>query len=152
MPQTAGRKERRLARRQPLFGEDHHGASRRLGNGALDFARWFLRSKYRLMASFLGELESAPESRDEPALRERFCKAVTHAVRVQRLRSAVTLLLALGVVTAAFAGVVQVVSLPAALAQDVALTRALLARVAAWSASASVLLVALRLAFDRYLG
>jgi predicted anti-sigma-YlaC factor YlaD len=152
MAQTAGRREGRAARRAPLFGEGHHGAVRRLGNDALRFARWFFRSKYQLMAGFLGELESAPEARDEGALRERFCRAVTHAVRVQRLRSVVTALLALGVVTAAFAAVVEVVSLPASWAGDVAATRALLASVAAWSASASAVLVALRLAFDRYLG
>jgi len=151
MPQTAGRQERRLARRAPLFDGDH-GAVRRLGGDALRFTRWFLRSKYRLMAGFLGELESPPEARDEAALRRRFCQAVTHAVRVQRLRSFVTALLALGVVTAAFATVVSIVSLPPALAGDAAAAHALLSRVAAWSASASVLLVALRLGFDRYLG
>lgn len=151
MSQTAGRRERRLARRAPLFDGDH-GAVRRLGGDALRFTRWFFRSKYRLMAGFLGELERPAEPRDEPALRQRFCQAVTHAVRVQRMRSAVTALLALGVVTTAFAAVMDLVALPPTLAGDAALAHFLLAKVAAWSASISVLLVALRLGFDRYLG
>src|SRR5581483_8164721 len=46
-----------------------HGRVRKLGDGALDFTKWFLRSKCRWMASFLGELEQAPEARDEAALR-----------------------------------------------------------------------------------
>jgi hypothetical protein len=104
------------------------------------------------MASFLGELEEPPEARDEQALRARFCRAVSHAIRVQWARSAVTALLALGVLTTALATAADVLIIPPALAGDVAATRALVERIAAWSASASILLVALRLAFDRYLG
>lgn len=147
MPQsTEGR-----VRRGRLF-DGTHGRVRSLGNGALDFARWFFRSKYRLMAEFLGELEQAPQERDEAALRERYCRAITHAQRVLALRLVVTVLLALGVVTAAFATVMDALVLPPVLSADVDTLRFVLRKVAAWSASASLVLVALRLGFDRYLG
>ena len=129
-------------RRSPLDGD--HGRARRLGNDALRFARWFFRSKYALMAGFLGELEQTPEARDERDLRQRYCRALRHAMRVQRARAVVTVLLAMGVLTASSAAVLDALAGPEG--------RALVQDVAAWSASISVLLVGLRLAFDRYLG
>lgn len=153
MPRSTEGHARRphFARGEPLF-EGEHGRVRRLGSGALDFTRWFFQSKYALMASFMGELEEPPDARDEADLRHRYCAALTHGVRVQRLRTLVTVLLAMGVVTAAFATALDALVLPPLLAGNLDATRILLQKVAAWSASASVLLVALRLAFDRYLG
>lgn len=131
---------RRQGRREPLF-DGTHGRVRRLGDGALDFTKWFLRSKYRLMASFLGELEQAPDARDEAALRTRYCKALTHAERVLTLRGVVTVLLALGAATATVSAV----------SDALAVGGGALKTIAAWSASLTLLLILLRLAFDRYL-
>lgn len=141
----------RIRRREPLF-EGNHGRVRHLGGEALAFGKWFFGNKYRLMASFLGELETAPEARDERDLRQRYCAALTHARRVNAMRSFVTVLLALGVVATAFATIVNVLTVPNFIAGDVAATRYLLERTAAWTGSATVVLVALRLGFDRYLG
>lgn len=123
----------------PLALDDEH----RVGAEALHFTRWFLRSKYRLMGEFLGDLSRAPAERDPAVLRERFSRAIQHAHRVHQARSFVTALLALGVFTAAGSAVGDALGMAAPFG--------LLERVAAIAASASVLLVALRLLFDRYL-
>lgn len=118
--------------------EDH-----KLGEEALHFTRWFAQSKYHLMARFLGELRHASGERDARVLQERYCNALTHAQRVHQARAVVTFLLALGVVSAATSAVAN--------ALDVDVQAGLLERAAALAASASVLLVALRLLLDRYL-
>lgn len=117
-----------------------------LGDRALDFARWFSRSRYDLMAGFLGEMERAPAERDADELRQRFVRALRHGERVSRARTAVTVLLALGVLTAMTTTLVQLTDAPA-----VADALMLLERVAAISTSLSVVLVVARLACDRYL-
>lgn len=141
MPQTAphGARRRRLFR--------HEG----LGEEALHFTRWFAQSKYRLMGEFLGEIERAPETRSVPDLRSRYCRALEHGQRVHQARGIVTLLLAIGVVAAAVSTIANALDAPAALAADVAAWTAFLERLAAISASVSVLLIAIRLAMDRYL-
>lgn len=122
-----------------------------VGDDALRFMKWYVGGKYALMAGFLGELDDPPELRDGKALRDRFCQAVQHGRRVAIARTLVTALLALGVVTTAAATLTTVFFLPSAFEGDVAAVRASVDRLAAWSASFSVVLVALRLAFDRYL-
>lgn len=122
-----------------------------VGDDALRFMRWYAGGKYALMAGFLGELDDPPQERDGEALRGRFCAALAHGRRVQTARAVVTFFLALGVVTTALATVATAFFLPDVLAGDVATGRAFLERVAAWSATFAVVLVALRLAFDRYL-
>ena len=122
-----------------------------VGDDALRFMKWYAGGKYALMGGFLGELDDRPEERDAEALRARFCEAVSHGRRVQAARTGVTVLLALGVVTTAFATVANTLDVPEAFAGDVGSARLMLERVAAWSATFAVVLVALRLAFDRYL-
>lgn len=139
-----------LARRREAR-RSTEGRSRDLGDDALRFARWFTRGKYVLMEDFLGELRKAPEARNEEELEARFARAVAHGKRIQAARSVVTVLLGLGVVAAAFATLARFLYVPDPLAGDVAFTASLLDRVAALSASSAVVLVALRLAFDRYL-
>jgi hypothetical protein len=76
---------------------------------------------------------------------------VSHALRVQRARTLVTVLLAVSVAGTAIATMANVAYLPG-LSIELSATKLLVERVAAWSASLSILLVAMRLAFDRYLG
>lgn len=131
-----------------------HGRRRRtarLGDDALRFMRWYAGGKYALMGGFLGELDDPPEARDAGDVRERFCQAIQHGRRVQAARTVVTVLLTLGIVTTAFATVANVLLVPSALEGDVVALRVFLERVAAWSATFAVILVGLRLAFDRYL-
>lgn len=123
----------------PAPTDDEHT----LGEEALHFTKWFTRSKYHLMRRFLGELRRAPETRDAGTLELRYRRALTHALRVQRARTVVTFLLALGVIAAAASAVANVL--------DVALPTGFLERAAAFSASVSVALVAVRLLLDRYL-
>lgn len=118
---------------------------------SLHFARWFASSRYRLMAEFLTELEEPASERATDALRDRYCRALAHGQRVMRARAFVTALLALGVIATAVTAVMRLVALPGAIEADVAATQDLLDRLAAYSASAAVLLVGLRMAFDRYL-
>ena len=112
-----------------------------MGDEALEFTRWFAKSKYHLMGGFLGELMS--DRYDVEQLRDRYCRALSHAHRVHQARAFVTLLLALGVIAAAASTVANVL--------EVTTDIGFLERAAAISASASVLLIALRLLFDRYL-
>jgi hypothetical protein len=122
-----------------------------VGDDALRFMRWYAGGKYALMGGFLGELDDPPEARDAEAVRERFCAAITHGRRVQAARTFVTILLALGVVTTALATVANVLFVPPGIAGDVAAWSRFLERLAAWSATFAVVLVLLRLAFDRYI-
>ena len=131
-----------------------HGLRERafhVGDDALRFMKWYVRGKYVLMGGFLGELDDPPEERDAEAVRKRFCEAIRHGRRVQAARTVVTVLLTLGVVTTAFATIANVLFVPPPLEGDVAAAKTVLERVAAWSATGAVVLVVLRLAFDRYL-
>lgn len=125
--------------------------ARDLGEGALDFARWFARSKFDLMAGFFGELKRDPATRDAADVERRFLEAVRHAKRVLVARGIVTFLLALGVITTAGTAIVRFLVVPTPLRGDVQTTLWALDRFAAVAASASVLLVGARLLFDRYL-
>ena len=133
------RPRRRHAVHGPLGLDDEHT----LGEEALHFTRWFAKSKYHLMGQFLGELQRPAAERDAATLRDRFCRAITHAHRVHQARGFVTLLLALGVLAAAATAVLNTLGWDA---ETQALDRA-----AAYSASASVVLIAMRLLLDRYL-
>lgn len=126
----------------PLTIEEH-----RFREEALNFTRWFAQSKYRLMGRFLGELSSSAEEEDTEALRERYCRALQHGQRVQQARTIVTVLLAMGVVAAAATAIANALGL----GEGAAATTSFLERAAAVSASAAVLLVAVRLLLDRYL-
>lgn len=123
----------------PIELDDDH----RLGEEALHLTRWFAKSKYHLMGQFLGELQRPADQRDVAKLRDRFCRAITHAHRVHQARGLVTFFLALGVVAAAASAVLN--------ALEVDASTSALERAAAFSASVSVLLVAARLLLDRYL-
>lgn len=123
----------------PASAEEGHT----LGEEALHFTRWFMHSKYHLMRSFLSELRRTPGAREIDTLEVRYLRALTHALRVHRVRSVVTFLLALGVIAAAASAVAN--------ALDVAFPTGFLERAAAFSASVSVALVAMRLLLDRYL-
>lgn len=141
MPEHAPRRAHRPRHVVPgplPLDDEHH-----VGEEALHFARWFSQSKYRLMAEFLGEIARAPEERDPSRLKDRFARAVAHAHRVHQARGVVTGLLALGVVAAAASAVGDALGLAAPIG--------LLERAAALSASAALVLVAIRLALDRYL-
>jgi len=115
----------------------------RLGEEALHFGRWFAQSKYHLMAGFLGELQRPAAERDAARLRDRYCRALTHAQRVHTARGVVTFLLALGVVATASSALADALGVPA--------PTGYLERAAAIAGSISALLIALRLLFDRYL-
>lgn len=145
MPELAGRGSRRAAP-GPFFGRGDH-----LREEALQFTRWFTSSKYALMARFLGELDDDPSERNAGQIRDRYCRALTHGQRVTHARTAVTVLLALGVVATAVATLVRLFAVPTMVAGDVLATQAFLDRLAAYSASSAAALVALRLMFDRYL-
>lgn len=123
---------------------------RGLGEGALDFARWFRSSKFDLMAAFYGELDAPAGTRDVEDLERRFLAALRHGKRVLLARGIVTFVLALGVVATAAAAVARVVWVPSPLEMDVAMTLAALDRFAALSGSVTVVLVLARLLFDRY--
>ncbi|HVL49181.1 MAG TPA: hypothetical protein VM889_11540 [Candidatus Thermoplasmatota archaeon] len=122
-----------------------------VGDEALSFARWFLKSRFDLMESFTAELARAPRERDVAALKRRFHKATRHAKRVQLARLVVTVLLALGAVTTVLAAAGAALSLPREVDAPVEAGTALLDEVAALAGTATVGLVALRLGFDRYL-
>ena len=136
---------RRRSRAEPRFNV------RDLGEDALDFARWFRRSKFDLMAGFLGELGRDPAERDRADVERRFLAALRHAKRVLLARIVVTLLLAVGVVATAAATLAKVLWVPAVLTFEVQATLAALDRLAAVAGSATVVLVVARLLFDRYL-
>lgn len=138
MTEHSPRREHRSPAPTPFFREPGHT----LGDEAIELTRWFAKSKYHLMGAFLGELMD-PAPADPADLRRRFCKVVRHASRVHAVRGAVTVILALGVIAAATSSVAS--------ALDADGTFGFLERAAALSASVSVLLVALRLALDRYL-
>lgn len=122
---------------------DDEARGHRIGHEALHFAKWFLRSKFALMEGFLGELEAAPEERDAAELEHRFLRCTRHAQRVLLARSIVSFLLVLGAVatvgTALLArfGTVRIIGA--------------LEAAAAIAGSLTVLLLAMRLAMDRYL-
>jgi hypothetical protein len=141
MVQHAERRQRRHhhAAIGPLGVDEDHS----IGEEALHFTRWFAGSKYKLMASFIGELRRVPEERNLAELQERYCRAVTHGQRVLQARGVVSFLLALGIVATAASAIANLL--------DVALPTWILERAAAYAASVSVALVALRLLFDRYL-
>lgn len=139
MSEHAGQRPPRHAVQGPIeLDEDH-----RIGEEALHFTRWFAKSKYHLMGRFLGELQRAPEERDLAVLRDRFCRALSHAHRVHRARGIVTFFLALGVIATAASAVLNALDLDA--------STSVLDRAAAFSASVSVVLIAARLLLDRYL-
>lgn len=138
MPEHAQRRAR-SGHLVPGPGDEDH----RIGEEALHFTKWFMRSKYDLMGRFLGELCQDPSQRDVDTLRARYRRALHHAQRVHVARGVVTFLLALGVIAAATSAVAGVL--------DVDLPTGFLERAAAVSASASVVLVAARLLLDRYL-
>ncbi|HEX2022115.1 MAG TPA: hypothetical protein VHH36_05340, partial [Candidatus Thermoplasmatota archaeon] len=79
--------------------------ARALGEDAHDFARWFVKSRFALMESMLGELERDPRELDFAALRARFLCCTRHGKRVLAARAVVTALLALGVAATAAAAV-----------------------------------------------
>lgn len=120
----------------PLPADDE----RDFGEEALGTAKWFLQSKYRLMGRFLAELERPPGERDPELLRVRYDRALRHGERVHRARTFVTVFLAIGAITATGSAVANALGVGE-----------ILARAAAFSASATVLLLALRLSLDRYL-
>lgn len=112
---------------------------------------WYFRSRFDLMERFLEDLERPAASYDVPELRRRFLQTVHHAKRVLLARAFVTFLLALGVVATVVASLAQVVSLAGPLESGVAATSTFLKQAAAVTGSVSLLLLGLRLAFDRYL-
>ena len=132
----------------PDGGEDER---RLIGESSLRFTRWFLKSKFALMQAFLGELEMPAQARDPSHDRRRFLLAMRHAERALVGRVVVSVLLVFGIVATAAAAVARVLYVPAALTPGVEATLVALDRVAAVSGSLTVLLLALRLAFDRYL-
>ena len=115
----------------------------------VSFPRWYFRTRFDLMERFVDDLERPSHS--VPHLRRRFLHAVHHAQRVLVARAVVTFLLALGVLATAAAGVVGAVWVPDTLEPGVVATSRFLARMAAVTGSASLLLLGLRLAFDRYI-
>lgn len=133
------RPRRRHTVQGPLELDDDHS----MGEEALHLTRWFAKSKYHLMGGFLGELQRSPAQRDPTILRDRFCRALSHAHRVHQARGIVTFFLALGVIATAASAVLNALDMDAS-------TR-VLDRAAAFSASVSVVLIAARLLLDRYL-
>ena len=136
---------RRKSRAEPRF---HF---RDLGEDALDFAKWFRRSKFDLMAGFYGELAKEPGERDMADVERRFLAAIRHAKRVLLARVLVTFLLVVGVVATEAATLAKVLWVPDALTFEVQATLAALDRLAAVAGSVTVVLVVARLLFDRYL-
>lgn len=123
----------------------------RLGDEALSFARWFRSSRFDLMGAFYGDLKEDPDLRDRPAIEDRFRRALAHGKRVLRLRLVVTILLAMGAVATASTALARMLWVPTLYVDDVQVALALLDRSAAIAGSATLLLVGLRLLFDRYL-
>lgn len=117
--------------------------TRQTGEEILHFSRWLLSSKYRLMARFLGDLKTVPSPQRVIELEARYRRALQHGERIYAANGVVSILLALGVLTAAASALADVTGLAAPIGP--------LERVAAVAASASIALIALRLAFDRYL-
>lgn len=111
---------------------------------ALDFARWFTKSKFDLMAGFMADLARPPAERDAADLARRFKHALRHAKRVLRARLVVTVLLAAGLIATLAAALARFLAIPPDML-------ALVDRAAALSASLTVLLLVARLGFDRYL-
>lgn len=118
--------------------------------GRIRFLSWYFRSRFDLMQRFLEDLERP--TTPLPLLRRRFLDTTRHANRVLVARAVVTFLLALGVLAALAATVASAVWVPGPFEAGVAATSRFLAQAAAVSTSASVVLLVLRLAFDRYLG
>lgn len=123
----------------------------KLGEDALSFAKWFRTSRFDLMAAFYGELEEDPSLRDRASLEDRFRRALAHGKRVMLARGVVTVLLALGALATAGAALGRILWVPSLLANDVQATLWILDRSAAVAGAATLVLVGLRLAFDRYL-
>lgn len=133
------RKHRRHLVPGPLALNDDHSA----GEEVLQFTRWFLQSKYKLMGQFLGDLQRTHDAAERERLREYYCRALQHAQYTQRVRGTITVFLALGVLAAAATSIARLL--------HVAYSSGALDQAAAYSASASVALIAARLAVDRYL-
>lgn len=119
--------------------------------GVTGFARWFFTNRFRHMEQYRDELEQDPRSIDAARVRERFERATRHGQRVLTARLVVTALLALGLATTTIASLLNAVSIPTGVEGDVERLHGLLVDVATIAASFSVLLLGLRLAFDRYL-
>lgn len=119
--------------------------------GIVGFARWFARNRFHHMEDYLDELEQDPATIDAGEVRARFLRATVHGQRVLAARLVVTVLLALGVITTATASIANAIDVPEAFQGDVEVARDLFARIAGYAGSATVLLLALRLGFDRYL-
>lgn len=119
--------------------------------GLLGFFRWFFRSRFHHMEEYLDELTRDPSEIDAASVRARFLRATRHGQRVLAARLSVTILLTAGILTTTIASVANAVDVPEALQGDVDRARDLLERVAAIAGSFTILLLALRLAFDRYL-
>lgn len=131
--------------------DDADPKARRLGEGALQFGRWYLSDRFSLMQGFLGELTCDPGERRVEEIERRFLKATRHAKRVLLARSFVTFLLTLGLVATAASAWMGRLPVSDALASHAAPSLQLLDTVAAIAGSASLLLLVLRLSFDRYL-
>ena len=129
----------------------HVWTPRHLGEDALHFGTWFAKNKFALMEGFLGELRDSPAERDPSEIEDRFLRATRHAQRVLVARGVVTFFLALGLVATASATIAGRVWIPTRLAGDVTAWLAVLDGAAAIAASVTLVLLAARLAFDRYL-
>lgn len=105
-------------------------------------------SRLQRLEDALPTLSRAPD----PALAARLVRTIAKGKRAARGRLVVTILLAFGVIATAAAAVLNAADAPTALEGDVATARAALARTAAAAGSATLVLLALRLAFDRYVG
>jgi hypothetical protein len=119
--------------------------------GSLRFLRWFLKSRFALMGGYADLLSRDPSERDVGLLRARFLEAVRHAERVLLARGVVTLLLAFGAVTTVTTAVLGSLALPEGLEAPRSLTALALRRVESVAGSLTLVLLALRLAFSRYL-
>lgn len=124
---------------------------RSTAEGALNFAQMFLTTKYALMERLFVELQAPLDPQERPAVRARFQRVLARGERALRLRLVVNVLLAFGLVTTLFSATARLVTVPPTAEVGVAATRTLLDLVAAFSASFAAALIALRLAFDRYL-
>lgn len=123
--------------------------ARREETDDIRFLDWYLQSRFHLMERFLEDFEHP--TTPVVVLKRRFLRAIRHAKRVLAARGVVTVLLALGVLATAAAGVAEAVWVPDPFEPGVAATSTLLARLAAVAGSASLLLLLSRLALDRYL-
>lgn len=108
------------------------------------FLKWFTKSKYALVESFLGQLDHVAEARDREVLKRRFRRATRHAKRVLVVKLVVTMLFFLAVLPASAAAYLSYLdAIPGA-------TR-LLGRATTILGGLSVLLIVLRFAIDRHL-